>query len=295
MIFIGANKLANDVRRNSWKLIEYNFTGIIGIPRSGMLLATMLSEELHIGVCSYNEFLDNLGQEFVFYRHGKRPIEHPSTETYLVVDDSCYNGSCGNYVRALRDLFPNKKFISYVGYLEGPCRLYKPDLWMCDIRKEALNDPELPVALYYYNILDNYWNFKYLFDIDGVVCLDPPSDQNIELYEEYLNKPIPLHIPFTPSNNSLSFCTYRLEKYRSQTESFLRAQNLSIKDLYMYNAETISERNKVSSSTYKGLIYKNNNYKIFIESNDKEAQEICEISKKPVFCYETGRMYQINK
>lgn len=293
MIFIGANRFANDVRANAWKLRKLNLAGIIGIPRSGMLLATLISEELHIGVCSYNEFIDNNGAEYVFYRHGKRPVLHEEQQkkTYLVVDDSAWHGSIGSYITALRIIYPNYKFISYVGYLEGPCQDYMPDMYMCDIRKEALADPEHPLTLYYYNVIDGYFNFKYMFDIDGVICVNPPPDTNIEAYEEYLKSPIPLHIPSTPSGNPLTFCTYRLEKYRKLTESFLKAQNIPLKDLYMFNAETITERNIVPPAQYKGFIYKNNDYKLFIESDDNEAREICEVSGKPVYCFETGRLY----
>lgn len=298
MIFIGANRFANDIRNNLWKLNSWNFAGIIGIPRSGMLPATIIAEALHLGLCSFYEFFDNNGDDKVFNRHGQRPVSHKTTGTYLVIEDSCCRGSMGNYIKNLKEAFPEKTFISCAVYIDGPCNLYEPDICFVDLRKSIsanYDQTKEATVLYFYNIMDGWWNFKFLYDIDGVICKNPPTDTDTEAYEAYLNNPVPLHIPISPTKNPLSFCTYRLEKYRKQTEAFLIAQNIPVKTLYMFNAETISQRNKVSSGTYKGYIYKNSDYVLFIESNDYEAQEICRVSGKPVYCTETGRMYKMNK
>ena len=293
MIYIGANRFLNDIRRNSWKISSLNPKGIVGIPRSGVMAAVMVSEEIHVGTCSLAEFMLANGQEYVFWRHGKRPIKHNDNGPIIIMEDTCWHGSMKRSVDMLRNAFPNETFISCCIYLEGPCDIYCPDIHLVDIRKEALSDPEHPIALYFHNILDSYFNNLYLYDIDGVICLNPPQDTDIEAYEDYLMHPTPLHIPSTPSGNPLTFCSYRLNKYRKLTEDFLKSQNIHVRDIIMYNAETITERNKVSPGTYKGHVYRNSNFKLFIESNDKEAQEICKVSGKPVYCFETGRMYKM--
>jgi orotate phosphoribosyltransferase len=101
-----------------------------------------------------------------------------------------------------------------------------------------------------------------------------------------------MHIPLNPSKNPLSFCTYRLEKYRPQTMAFLESNGIKVNSLVMFNAGTKEERNKTNPAVYKASVYKDSNYKLFIESNDNEAQAICSLSKKPVYCFSTGRMYQ---
>ena len=291
MKFVSYKQLFTTISLNSWKIKQLKPKGIIGVPRSGLMTAIMLSEEIHVGTCSPAEFFDANGQEYVFWRHGKRPLEHNDNGPIIIMEDTCYHGSFGRLVDILRRQFPNEQFISCCVYLEGPCDQYKPDLWLEDIRKEALADKEMPLALYQWNIIDSWFNFKFLFDIDGVICLNPPQDTDIEAYEDYLMHPTPLHIPSTPSGNQLTFCSYRLNKYRKLTEDFLKSQNIPVKDIIMYNAETITERNKVSPGTYKGHVYRNSNFKLFIESNDQEAQEICKVSGKPVYCFETGRMW----
>lgn len=295
MKFISTKQLHLDIRANSWKVRQCNPKGIIGIPRSGIFAGILLSQELHIGICSPTEFIEANGQDYVFYRHGKRTVDCPDDGTIIVMEDSCYHGSMKRIVDILRRMFPDQKFLSCCAYLEGPCDIYRPDIWLMDIRRESLIDRELPTALYEWNLLDGYFNFKYLWDCDGVLCVNPPSDSNLEEYEKYLESPVPLHIPKVECGNKIDICTYRIDKYRKQTEAFMIANNIPVRTLYMFNADTINQRNKTSSGAYKAFIYKNNPYKLFIESNDNEAQEIYEISRKPVYCTETGRMYQMKQ
>ncbi|MBO7694102.1 MAG: hypothetical protein J6W16_03005 [Methanobrevibacter sp.] len=292
MKYISIKQMFDDIRLNSYKIGQLNPQGIIGIPRSGLMAATLLSQELHIGVCSINEFIDNNGQEHVFYHHGHRQIEHNNSNIFIILEDSCYNGSMIEHVKALKSTFPDKIFISACIYLEGPCKVYKPDIALVDIRKEVLNNAEMPVALYQYNLLDNYWNFKFLYDLDGVMCIDPPCDINTEAYENYLLNPIKLHIPITPSNNPISICTYRLNKYERETRRFLDTNKVKCKDLFMFPSASKEIRALTQPAYYKAQHYKDNKYLLFIESNDQEAQQICRLSQKPVYCYSTGNMYK---
>lgn len=296
MIFISPTRLLTDIRTNLWKLRQYDFTGIIGIPRSGMIPATILSEELHIGMCSVNEFIDNNGDDKVFDRHGVRPINHKSTNTYLVLDDTCCHGTMGEKVFELKKKFPNKIFVSAVVHIDGPCDIYKPDICLVNLLKDPdfWKEPKY-ITLHYYNILNNQLSSNMLYDLDGLMCVDPPDDINTEAYENYLRDPKPLYIPITTEDKPIDICTYRLAKYEKDTRSFLKHYNINVGKLIMFQAGTREVRNLTSSSYYKAQHYKDNKYMLFIESNDNEAQQICMYSHKPVYCYTTGRMYKYNK
>lgn len=296
MIFIGANRFANDIRNNLWKLNSYNFAGIIGIPRSGMIAATIIAEELNVGVCSFYEFFDNNGNDKVFNRHGVRQVNHIETDTYLVIDDTCCHGTMGDYVKNLREAFPEKMFVSAAVHIDGPCNLYEPDICLVDLRKDPnfYKEPRY-IVLHYYNVLNNQFSSNVLYDLDGVICVNPPDDINTEAYERYLKSPIPLYIPATQPDKPINICTYRLSKYEQETRNFLKQYNVNVGQLIMFPAATREIRNMTSSAYYKAQHYKNTKYFLFIESNDFEAQEICRVSGKPVYCTETGRMYQMNK
>lgn len=68
--------------------------------------------------------------------------------------------------------------------------------------------------------------------------------------------------------------------------------------LQMFNANSWDDRNKkgISPEFYKASYYKQHDeYKLFIESDDKQAKKIAEISQKPCFCVETNKLYDKKK
>ena len=63
----------------------------------------------------------------------------------------------------------------------------------------------------------------------------------------------------------------------------------------MFNANSYEERKSriPNPSEYKAKYYQmHDNYKLFIESDDWQAQEISKISCKPVYCVKTNKLYQ---
>jgi hypothetical protein len=62
----------------------------------------------------------------------------------------------------------------------------------------------------------------------------------------------------------------------------------------MFNASSYEERAKVATpEQYKAMVYGNTDWAIlYIESDDNQAQEIARLTHKPVFCYDTGKMYK---
>jgi len=79
--------------------------------------------------------------------------------------------------------------------------------------------------------------------------------------------------------------TSRLEKYRPETEEWLKLNMVKYKQLIMLDMKSKEERVQANvHSKNKALIYKNSNCELFYESNYKQAKEIYNIAKKPVFC-----------
>lgn len=78
--FISFAQLARDTRAWAAQLPQGRFSGIIGVPRSGLTVAHMLASHLH---CKCAQFRQPNG----------RPIVHDtSSGPILVVDDTCSNG-----------------------------------------------------------------------------------------------------------------------------------------------------------------------------------------------------------
>lgn len=61
----------------------------------------------------------------------------------------------------------------------------------------------------------------------------------------------------------------------------------------MFDAPNRETRNLTAPWKYKGRIYRDSPWaKLFIESDPKQAEEIFNLSGKPVLCYENGKFYR---
>ena len=166
------------------------------------------------------------------------------------------------------------------------------DLYLEDVRKYTNNFTTN--VMYEWNIFQHSSPVMggCLYDIDGVFCVEPPDERNEEEYLKYIQNATPLFIPKTKLGGII---TYRLNKNRAITEEWLKQQGITYNELIMFPANTWDERNnsRISSEEYKAKFYKeHSNYKLFVESSDYQARRIAEISKKPVYCVETNKLYQ---
>jgi len=273
MIYITYEDLCRDIRQNLTK-IPRDVCGVVGVPRSGMLPATIIAEYLNVPMYDLHSFKD-IG-------HGGRPLHHASGNKYLVVDDTCYNGfSTKATKQILRSIQNGASFVFLVVYLEGPCEVDKPDVYLKDIREEAKSCP-FGWAMYEWNIFAHgELTDRTLFDLDGVIFVDPPDERNVAEYEKYIKNPTPLHVP----TGNIHICTYRLNRYSGITLSSLNAvgvKNASI---------TMATSRLVPSWKFKAAVYLAGNWVLFIESSDLEARKIHEETGKPVICVETNTLY----
>ncbi len=131
-------------------------------------------------------------------------------------------------------------------------------------------------------------------DLDGVICPDwtgvsQAEEKDPEGYLRHLEESIPLFVPPWPV---LAIVTGRLEQYRQATKAWLRRHEVHFYFLMMMNAETILERAEKGVSRRKAAIYHYSQDAIlFVESNQKQAEEIHRLTKKPVLCWSTKVRY----
>ncbi len=290
MEYISYQKIIEDIKTNITK-IPKDVLGIIGVPRSGMLPATIIAGQLNVGLCTINEFIEK-GADVFSSNHGNRKLRSIESKKILVVDDTCYNGTETKKNRLKLSKFNNEyEFIFMCVYLEGSCMIDKPDLYLVDISKNVKNSG-FGICLYEWNLFSNPGIMeKTIFDLDGVLCVEPPDERKIDEYVKYIDNPIPLIIP---TLDKITICTYRLIKYKEQTFKFLDSVGLTKKLVYMFNSDSYEERAKTPSWLYKSYVYnKLSDYKLFVESDDQQAKEINRITKKPVFCLSTNKLYDL--
>lgn len=286
MIYTSYEDLANTIRKNLWK-IPQDINLIVGIPRSGMIPALMIAEFLNIPITDIDSFVDD---KILSCGGRGRLIKNKNKQKVLILDDTVYSGGAMQIAKDKTESLKQKYDILYgCIYAEGKNAKDKVDLYF--------EENYLPggdnIYFYEWNILHHYEKKTkiMMWDMDGIICKDPPDDSNAEEYEKYIKAAIPIIIPTTKIG---AICTYRLEKYRDVTEKWLHKYNIDVGQLIMFKAKTREERNKICSpGYYKGKIYKEATWaQLFLESDAHQAEKIHNISGKPVFCYANGKMYK---
>jgi uncharacterized HAD superfamily protein/hypoxanthine phosphoribosyltransferase len=268
----------NNIILKKLSIIPRDFDLIVGVPRSGMLPANLLSLYLNRPYTDIHSFLNGH-----IYKAGARSKFFDITEfkKILVVDDSVASGSamleCKESLKHLSDKFDIKYCAVYV--IPG---------------KEKTVDyffEVVPLPRYFqWNILNHTTLEKACFDIDGVLCADPLPEQNDdgEKYTDFILNAPPL---FIPGSKIGTIVTSRLEKYRKETEIWLKNNNVKYNDLVMLDLPDMAARQRANNhGVHKAKAYMSKPYVLFIESDYSQAQEINRLSKKPVLCTENFEM-----
>ncbi len=252
---------------------QQDFDLVVGIPRSGMLPANLIALYLNKPFTDIDSFIE--GRAYASGDRGKH-IADRDLANVLVIDDSIQSGSA--MLRAkekIGDL--DKKYNIKYGVIYASSK----GAGLVDIYCEIIDY----ARFFQWNIFQHpYFVSRSCFDIDGVLCQNPPLDDDGPIYLEYISNAVPLYLP-TVEIDTLVTC--RLEKYREPTEAWLKKHNVRYKKLVMLDMPTREARREWGKhGIYKGEVYKGPDYILFVESSLKEAVDIARVSGKPVFCTE---------
>jgi uncharacterized HAD superfamily protein/hypoxanthine phosphoribosyltransferase len=259
-------------------ILPKDFDLIVGVPRSGMLPANLLALYLNKPYTDIHSFINGH-----IYKAGARGqfFDTKDFRKILVVDDSVSSGRAVLEVKEMLKPFEKDFLLSY-------CAIYMMP------GKEKLVDyffETVPMPRYFqWNILNHTSLEKACFDIDGVLCVDPTPEQNDdgEKYRDFLLNAQPLYIPGARIG---TLVTSRLEKYRKETETWLKANNVRYNELIMLDLPDMAARRKANNhAEHKANVYGSKPYVIFFESELHQAREINRITGKPVLCTETFDM-----
>ncbi len=252
---------------------------IVGVPRSGLLAASVLGLNLNRRICDLQSFLNNglvangktrSPTGFSFDRvHDARSV--------LIVDDSIATGSSLDQVRAEVAGCEYKGKVLYMA-------VYATDEFKDDLDCFAEVVP-LP-RIFQWNLFHRVEAEYYCVDIDGVLCFDPSKQQNDDSksYRDFLLNATPLARPTYPIGHLV---TSRLEKYRAETEAWLHQRSIKYGHLHMLDLKSAEERRRQRiHASFKADIYsKLLSTVLFVESEANQAHEICMRSGKPVLDY----------
>lgn len=257
---------------------------VVGIPRSGMLVASLISLKQNLPLTDLHSFLrnDELKRGSTrTYKHAdlSRPWD---AKKVLLVDDSISTAqSMLAAMRQVRTVYPGE-VVTLAGFAERNNR------HMVDMYLELVEQPRV----FEWNIMHHPLMGQACLDIDGVLCVDPTAEQNDDgpNYRDFLNSTRPL---FVPSLKVAHLVTSRLEKHRPETEAWLQRNGVQYGTLHMLDLPSVAERRRLNMHhQFKADVYaRYPQARLFVESEARQAVEIMRLSGKPVYCIETSEMY----
>ena len=280
----------NDLHKLIQKKIDIlpsNLDVVVGIPRSGLLVANMISLILNKPLTDLNGLLENRVISSGKTKNNSSFVKDCSeARNILIVEDSVYSGaSISNCKRQIENcLFLKEATIYYCAVYVAP---ETRDL--VDYCFEVVDLPRLfEWNIYHHSIIENS-----CFDIDGVLCKDPSSDENDNgaKYRNFLVNATPKIIP---SRKIGALVTSRLKQYREETELWMKKHGVDYNELVMMDCSFEERRENANHGLFKASFYKKSNYVLFFESDEKQAIEINNISGKPVYCVSNGVFYDGN-
>ncbi|WP_197053350.1 phosphoribosyltransferase family protein [Litchfieldella xinjiangensis] len=274
--------LSEDIAASLYRVQGKGYDLVVGIPRSGMIPASMIALGLHIDVVGLPDFIANQALNTRLRRNAEgQPSTAWEAKKVLLVDDSVLTGRTMQQARrAIPDGCPCT--IDTLAIYADPKGKSHIDI--------ALATLEAPRA-FQWNLFTPALLSQACVDIDGVLCVDPTAQQNDDgdKYVTFLNSAEPLYLP---AGRIGCLVTNRLEKYRSQTEAWLQQQGIDFDRLVMLDLPSKAERQRQGvHSTHKGLFYKHSDYRFFIESEARQAASIAKLSGKAVYSCEDNRIY----
>jgi len=254
---------------------------VVGIPRSGMLVANLIALNSNVNACDIDSFIANRSLSHGQTRKIRNSnLKYPhDAQHVLVVDDSIDTGASLDNARASIARSQVKQKTTFAACFATDAAKSKVDLFF-----EILPKPRI----FEWNLMHRSFLAECCLDIDGVLCMDPTAAQNDDgtEYLRFLKTALPLALPTYPIAHLV---TSRLEKYRAQTEAWLEKFGITYKALHMLDLPDAATRRKLRChAAFKAEIYaKLHETKLFIESDPAQAQEIVRLTGKHVLCYST--------
>lgn len=272
MEFKSLNELSLDIYDKILPNLPRDIGIVYGIPRSGMIPASIIATAI-------GTKLGTLG-ESTYFGERERNVVLPKGKKILIVDDSIHTGKAMQ--KALELL-----------------QLDKSQYYTCVIYAHSKSAHLID---FYAKTLDKgrifQWNFSgigatknFCWDLDGVICTDPKVyDDDGEKYRlEIVEGVKPLILPQVKIK---AIITNRIERWRNETETWLKQYGVQYEHLIMQPYSTAVERRlKSTSEEFKANNFLSLKGSIFIESHDKIAEKIHILTNHPVLSIESMKLF----
>jgi hypothetical protein len=264
--FVTLNELF--VWTNEWlRSFPTTYDVIVGIPRSGLLVAGIIATKLGKPLTTPELFVQDR-----FW--GKEDVNNKKREykRILLVDDTIDRGTTiEENFQLLHSHFRN-------------LNITKAVLIATETSKDSVDlyHKIIPYPrAYEWNFLDSKTG-KLGSDLDGVLCENcPPGvDEDEKLYTAWIKNAKPYLIPKFEIDIIVSS---RLEKYRSDTVKWLARYGVRYKELFLWGIQSKEER-RGRNAQHKIEVFLKKKPDMIWESSFHESKQIWEATKIPTLC-----------
>jgi len=287
--FITLEQYSQDIRILLSK-IPNDVDAVAGVARSGLYPASMVAMWLHkpmIIVSQTRGDIVDAGNGWRLTR-GHNHVE-PGRGRVLVIDDTVMSGGSQHILRKVVGKQFSEVIFATV-YCNPAANMGKPDIHAVDLQWPHLLE---------WNLFNSVMSNSTAVDFDGILCHDCKSGQDDDgpAYLDFIRTATPLYLPRQVPIPLI--VTARIEKYRAETEAWMHRQGIRWTKLVMHPAGSTREREQDDIAAYKAKHYMAWASKhrpapgpiMFIESDDRQAQRIAQISGRMVICPHTAGVY----
>lgn len=256
---------------------------IIGVARSGLTVANLIAERLHLPVVILRPKRDMI-EEGEGWRLRERAVNNHGGTVVLIDDNVLTGNSLSQDGPLARKQYP--KLITAALYV-NPHAHTRPDLFVRELR--------WPHVLQW-NLFNSVLSPHVATDFDGILCEDPPNLPEGPEYEAWLENARPLYMPRRSTVPLI--ITARRERNRKQTEEWLRRHGIAWHRLVMSPHATYAEAAKAGIPEWKAghvkqFLAQRHGIKppLYVESDPRQAKEIAAMSGGYVVCPAVGKVF----
>ena len=214
--------LAKIISNNIYK-IPNDIDLIVGVPKSGLMVASMISLYLNLPLTDIDSLADNKIYSSGISKKRDNWITKPTeARKILVVDDSSSSGKTLAQTRKKIDSLKIKnKIVFLVIFVTEKTKK------LVDLYFEVCPLPRM----FEWNYMHHGLLEQACVDIDGVLCRDPTPEENDDgpRYIDFISNVKPRVIP---TRKIKYLVTTRLEKYRKYTEKWLKKNKIRLATKY---------------------------------------------------------------
>lgn len=262
--------LNSDVNKNFEK-ISGDWDLVVGIPRSGMIPAYIISLALNVDCTDIASLVSNLPLKRGVTRDLKKNITHPwDAEKILLVDDSILSGESLRKEMESIPVFLKNRVTTLAIYSN---KLVRKDI---DIVLEFVPLPRV----FEWNIFHHKIVEGACISLEGVISVDKVNNKSL-IKPRYL-----------PSGKIHTIVSCRPESQREQVVSWLGMYGVSFSNLVMVSDDVgFDSLDDFSKSKIKSDTFQSSSAFLYIEGNPEQAKMISKESNKPVYCQASSQVY----